>query len=77
MNNFVNTYFISVLADGSTDKAVNEQIIYTRYVDAEGHLQANLVEIANLDYGHAEGVKNDTLKSVNTVGLTIEDLLRS
>ena len=63
--------FISILSDGSTDKGVIEQeIVYVRYVNSQGHVSTKLADIVDLEYGNAKGVKDGIFQGLDTVGLS-------
>ena len=62
---------ISILSDGSTDKGVIEQeIVYVRYVNSQGHVSTKLADIVDLEYGNAKGVKDGIFQGLDTVGLS-------
>ena len=64
------TRYISVLSDGSTDKGIREQeLVYVRYVDGQGHLKTRLADIVQLKHGHAEGVRDGILEGLENVGV--------
>ena len=70
-NELENARFISILGDGSTDKGIIEQeLVYVRFVDSEGHIQTKLGDIVNLDQGNATGVKERWLKGLESVGVS-------
>ena len=54
---------ISILSDCWTDKGVIEQeIVYVRCVNSQGHVIIKLADIVDLEYSNAKGVKEDIFK---------------
>lgn len=68
--------FVSVLSDGSTDKAIVEQeLVYVRYVPESTRLPiTRMVQIVPLPSGSAEGVYSAVVQALASVGLPMYKL---
>lgn len=66
--------YVAVLADGSTDVSINEQVIvHVRYVSS-GDVKTKLVSIEELESGTGKGIYNGIDSAFQKLDLSMEDL---
>ena len=49
---------------------IEQEIVYVRYVNSQGHVSTKLADIVDLEYGNAKGVKDGIFQGLDTVGLS-------
>ena len=68
---FVNTWYYSVLSDGSTDSAVIEQeLVYVLYLSKDGVPIVKYLSIESAENGDASGLKNCITKAFQRFRIT-------
>ncbi len=72
----MNSNFVSVLSDGSTDRAIEEQeAVLVRFV-YKGEPITAFVSVTDLEHVDAKGVYKGIVDGLKTIGLNIKDLAK-